>query len=279
MKRLFLTLLIIAAIAISACQKDISDTDDNTGGSKTEGKYLSKVVYTDSNLKFIDSFVFDAQNRCISLYETLMYPAVFPDPNVSFYDFHYHGTDTLPYKITDTSQGRQMNWFLQYDAQDRKVVDSIVYYYLDNETWVTHYTYSVNQVVATTDYFKQGGATRRETETFYYNHSNCTRLVGNYPGASRELAMTYDSGINPYSTLNIARSVLFGVHELGFNIGFEGLNKNTYTRRVDTYSDSLNNTASVTNFQYVLDAEGHPVSSTSTGNNGWARTEKFEYKK
>jgi hypothetical protein len=278
MKFVPLTLLIAVTI-FSACHKESTDPDPVPGQVV---KHLVKAYSSASNYAHIDSFAFDNQGRCVRILEKSYYlPGNPPDAFDFFYDFHYNGTDTLPYKITDTSRGKDMVWLIQYDAQQRKIVDSIIY---SNpaKTSVTRYIYKSNQIIANT--YQNLGANPPvfyRTDTFDYNGINCSRYSQTYDlvGVRTyfQYVITYDNAINPYSTLNIARSVVFGTTGLGaVGDGIPGINKNNPVSMV--YSSDDPSVGGVTTFQYVRDADGYPISSTMS-NNGAGGGEKFEYKK
>lgn len=280
MRQVFLGLWLASAVALFSCQKEISDTGSPV--PEPGGKFLSKVTRTLPDRTFIDSFEYDAQNRCTKYVE--LYYTVSQGPNnpyIYFYDFHYNGTQTLPYKITDTSQGREMIWLIEYDAQQRKIVDSIVYLTTD-EKQVSYYTYTANRIVANTVYSVSGVPVSFIKDTFDYDGNNCTRFAGVVQQQSTvfmwQYAMTYDTHINPFSKMNISNAVLFGANNI---LGdFTGLNKNNYL--TETYSSpDPTTTPRTTSYQYTYDADGYPLSSTFQDATDPSRfgSEKYEYKK
>lgn len=275
----FFALIAAAALLFSACQKDITGGEgDPDPVTKVEGKHLIKYTYSSPGFIRVDSFVYDGQNRCIRTYHAASATAAGAP---YFYDFHYNGSDTLPYKITDTSEGRDMIWLVQYDGQNKKIADSIVYTRSD-EKFVAYYTYSANRIVSRSAYSRAGSVQTVAVDTFDLSGNNCARYsaVANQQGNpfDWQYAMTYDTKINPYSTLNIARVVYFGANNIAFAT-FDGLNKNNYL----TLSYTTSNPgipAGTTNYQYVYDADGYPLTSafTNIANPAGSGTEKFEYK-
>jgi hypothetical protein len=274
MRSVIFGLGLITVLGLISCQKELDGTEDP---GQTQERFLTKVVYTELDATFVDSFEYDAQGRCTRLVILTYFSGMGFDPEPSFYDFYYNGADTLPFKITDTSQGREMIWLIQYDSQKRKIADSILYTVSGGKS-VSYYTYSPNAITATSTYSQAGMPGNPVQHIYNYDGSNCTKYSNSGSGGagSFELTMTYDNRINPISRLNIANAVLFGtVGTLG---DFEGLNRNNYLS-VTFASPTI--PGGTTNYQYVYDAEGYPLSATyiDQSNPSQAGSVKYEYKK
>ena len=278
MRSKFFGLALISVTALFSCQKELSRTNDPA--SQQENGLISKRTTEVPDWTFIDSFVYDSKNRCRRLYTNAILPG--PYLTIYFYDFHYIGDETLPYKITDTSEGRDMVWWIQYDNLNRKIVDSVDYFGMD-ERQVSYYDYSNNRIVANTSRYRSDTLLVKTRDTFDLDGNNCVRYLGYIddqgPDYWWQYTMTHDNKINPLSKLNIASSVLFGASwtELG---GFDALNKNNYITATFSSSNPSGPTG-VQNIQYVYDPDGYPISAT--GNNSadptWFVRIKYEYNK
>ena len=268
---------LVAAIGLLSCQKEITSGDPDEPAGSAE-RLLTKYSYSQSTQSWTDTFFFDPENRVTRINEIYIdSSSPSPSPYNWFWEMHYNGSDKLPNRITDTSQGRDMNWYILYDAQKRKTVDSIVY--LGGDRYVTYYTYQGNQVVAKM-FSTYGGnpTTITSIDTLVTDGSNWVGHAYVNPiaaGNNYHQTISYDNHPNPFSTLNIMPAAYFDV---AFNIGdFTQSGKNNATTL--TYIGAL--FGGVFRYQYVYDAEGYPVSSfffeeSDPAINGG---EKFVYKK
>jgi len=283
MKAKFLGLALITVLALLSCQKELSYTSDSDPVPEQKNGLLSKRITEVPDLTLIDSFEYDSKNRCTRLYSDGI---IGPGPYVVnyFYDFYYMGDEMQPYKITDTSQGRDMVWWIEYDGQKRKILDSVDYFGMD-DLQVTRYAYLGNRITASTTLYHADTVIGRSKDTFDLDGNNCIRYVGFGEGMGQvpdywwQYTMTHDNKINPLSKLNIAKSVLFGSSwtELG---DFDALNKNNYITATFSSTTSPGPSGTITN-QYVYDADGYPVSAS--GNNSadptWFVRIKYYYNK
>ena len=246
MRILLISLTLITAVIFLSCQKELTDPNGPTGTEQAR-KHLVKATYQQIGITLIDSFVYDNKERCTRYHETIL--GIGPDPYIYFYDFHYNGNDTLPYKITDTSEGRQMIWLVLYDTQNRKILDSLIFA-PTNEKIIAQYSYSSNRIISTVNYSRDGVLMSSGKDTFDLDGNNC---IAEASGNGRN-TFSYDNRINPLSTINIAKSVLFGATTI---LGdFRGLNKNNITGMTRAAL-----TPTQTNFQNSYDSDGYPVSS------------------
>lgn len=273
MKIVPLMLLLLAGSILVSCQKEISSetkTEEETQGDRL----LTRITYTEDDSRFIDSFEYDVQDRCtryVSIYYDLTNPN--PQPYIYFHEFYYNGNEMLPFKITDTSQGRGMSWLIHYDAQKRKTVDSFTHFG-SGDKQVVHYAYSTNRIIATTTYSLSGTISK---DTFDYDGNNVSRYGVGMENSGIKYTWhniaTYDTRINPVNKMNIATSVLFGANgTLGTP---NGLNKNNVL--TETYSNN-GAPAELVTYQYVYDADNYPLSATYVGP-GIQGTITFDYKK
>jgi len=276
-----LGLLPVAAFFIYSCEKELSRTNNS---SQTENNLLFKITQYTDDYTYIDSFLYDSQNRCRRLYKIGIDSFTGPTLNVgtSYYDFYYNGTETLPYKITGDDAGTGINWWILYDAQQRKILDSQIYVRPTGKR-IVKYSYSNNRIIANSDIWWQNEfAIIRDT--FDYDGNNCTKWRSYskdiYGQIWYDITLTYDNYTNPLSELNIFRAVLFGV---GGTLGdYKGLNRNNYTKIV--YSDPYIGTPEswrTTTYQYTYDSIGRPTLSTAHSliNPSFFWTTKFEYNK
>ena len=240
----FFTLAVFSAIILLSCQKELSDPNGTTT-TKEERKLLVKATYDQVGITLIDSFVYDNDNRCTRYLENIYDLSSGPDPYVYFYDFHYNGNDTLPYKITDTSEGRELIWLILYDAQHRKIADSILSFPLA-EKLVCYYSYSASRIIATNTYSRNGIVMGTGKDTFDIDGNNC---ISEATSTGRAL-YTYDNAINPFTTMNIDKAVWFGA--TGILGDFQGLNRNNLIKVTS---------GNTVNFQYTYDAGRYPITA------------------
>ncbi|HYF29872.1 MAG TPA: hypothetical protein VD993_02025 [Chitinophagaceae bacterium] len=280
MKTLVCWLGLIMAVGLYSCQKSVSGTDDPS--QPQQNKYLVKHTHNEPGMTFIDSFVYDAQNRVTRFHQTFYDSSNGPNPPpyLYYYDFYYHGADTLPYKVTDTSHGAGMIWLIEYDAQKRKTVDSIIFQG-SGEKQVSYYTYSSNRVTANTSFYSPGQPVVILKDTFDYEAGNCTKYTGYVAQGAAvfrwQYTITYDNRINPYSKMNIFNAIFFGGN--GTLGDFTRINQNNHLT-LTYFSPTIGGGPATSNFQYAYDAEGYPVSGTFFSASDPLRngTEQFVYK-
>ena len=247
-----------------------------------KNRLISKRITEVPDWSYIDSFEYDSQNRCTRLYTNSRLLSL-PDTSIYYYDFHYRGNETLPYKVTDSSHGADMLWLIEYDAQKRKIVDSIQYY-STNSRRVSYYSYSNNRITAITTHYQADTIVVKTRDTFDTDGNNCIRYVGYIDARGRipdywwEYSMTHDNKMNPISKLNIAKSPLFGGDWT--TVGdFNALNRNNYITAA--FNSSTSGPGGVQTFQYTYDADGDPVSANAKDNlnRSWFLRIKFYYNK
>ena len=270
----------LAVLGLFSCQKEISEANGNEPGGPTgKDRLLTKYVYSETTQTWADTFLFDAQNRVIRINEEYIDTRTPMPPYQWFWEMHYNGSDNLPYKVTDTSQGRDMNWYIVYDGQKRKIVDSVIYL-RSGDKYVTYYKYQGNQV--TSRMFSTYGTNSNlltSLDTLVTDGSNWIKysfVNPIAPGSSYIEQIAYDNHPNPFTTLNITPAVQFGTTFMLGNFTQSGNNNGK------TFSFSGGFTAAVFQYQYVYDADGYPVSSTYTeeSNPGVMHgSESFVYKK
>jgi hypothetical protein len=255
MRRSFFVLGLVA-LGLFACQKEINDTIDNNEPTGPD-RLLTKYIYSEDTQSWADTFLFDAQNRVIRINEEYRDSSVPAPPYYWFWEMHYNGNDNLPHRVTDTSQGRDMNWYILYDGQKRKTVDSIVYL-RSGAKYVTYYTYQGNKVVSKT-YSTYGANSNLLTslDTLVTDGSNWTTYT--YvnplaPGNDYTSQIVYDNNPNPFTTLNITPAIQFGTTFMIGNFMQSGKNNG----KTFTYTGMF---GAVFQYQYVYDADGYPVSS------------------
>lgn len=263
MKIVPLMLLLLAGTVFVSCQKEVSSSTEPEPPLENH-KLLTKIVTSQYFYSQIDSFEYDSQNRCKRYLQNFVDSSISPNPGpyTDFYDFHYNGNETVPFKITDTSQGRGMNWYIVYDAQKRKIADSMVF--SPNEKEVFNYTYQANRILSVNNQYVSGVLMMSIKDTFDLDGNNCTRQAGRIqsPGGDFWYQYTntsFDTHINPISKMNIGNAVKFGGYStLGDNLG---INKNncTGTSYVDSGGPSSAWTSTI---QYTYDSEGYPLTAT-----------------
>ena len=196
-------------------------------------------------------------------------------PLRDLYRFHYNGNEALPYKITDSSKGEDINCYVFYDSQKRVARDSIVYL-LSGKLQITRYAYSGNRLVANTTYTHSTG-TDLWVDTLESDGTNYIRRSSNIPYANfaYQIKTTYDNHPGAFSNLNIAPVLLDGVTQLGDY--YQRSRNNPVTAE---YSSATSPDKFFYTITYAYDADGYPVASTWTIPIGTQReTERFEYKK
>lgn len=267
-------LLFIAAVVLCSCQKEVESGDPVT--LPTGGKLISKHIHQIDDEVWTSSFTYDDQNRCTAINSTYIdssSPGMFPVPDL--YRFYYNGNDALPYKITDTSDGRDMNWYVFYDGQKRVTRDSIVYL-LSAKLYITRYAYSGNRLVANTSFTHSTG-TDTWIDTLESDGTNYLRRSSDYAYANffPQIKATYDNHPGAFSNLNVAQVMIDGVTQLGDFYQRSKNNPITAEYSTRTSPDKFFYTIA-----YAYDADGYPTSSTWTIAIGTAKeTERFEYKK
>lgn len=277
MKIVPLMLSLIAGSILVSCQKEVTASTEPEAPQENQ-RLLTKIIYSETGFSFIDSFEYDAQKRCTRYLENYIDSSAGPNPGpyIYFYQFHYNGTETVPYKITDTSQGRSMNWFILYDAQKRKTADSIVYNAQEKE--VIYYTYQANRIVASNNYYVSGVSVTSTKDTFDYDGNNCSRHSARIQQTGYDFWYQYsntsfDAHINPVNKMNIANAVMFGANgTLGDDLG---LNKNNYSTMSYTNSGPGGDWSST--YQYTYDSESYPLTATITVPNDPMRNMRIKY--
>jgi hypothetical protein len=173
-----------------SCQKEVNDFGaQGPQGVESNDRLLTKAVTQalgSYKFFFADSFEYDASNRCTRFLQMHWDSVFLPVPAIDIYTFSYHGNDTLPYKVTSDDNVQE---FFFYDAQGRKIGDSIVHPGYTGS--VSHFTYSANKIIAYQDI--------DFVDTFEMKGANCTRFARQLPGHWEQDSMTYDNQINPYS--------------------------------------------------------------------------------
>src|SRR5215213_7581638 len=127
MKYIQFTLLSLCVI-FASCQKEVDATLNETEDPK---KLVSRVIETDPGVPgeaWVLEFKYDAQQRCTTLVEktidsTSGTPVVTEEAN---YTFHYNGNESRPNKITYDAFGMSVTWFPKFDAQGKKIQDSVL---------------------------------------------------------------------------------------------------------------------------------------------------------
>jgi hypothetical protein len=259
MRTALIVFAFVGSVALLSCQKEVTEQEPNTPAG-TE-KLLTKYVYSEPGDSYIETFIYDQQNRCVRMNQEYIDSAA-GVPYRLFTEFHYIGNDNLPYKVTDTSEGRDMNSYLFYDAQNRRTIDSVIFL-RGNPGWVTRYNYSGNRVVATTIYANTP-ATGPIIDTLESDGANWTRYSYKNQGISQlnfQTKVTYDNHPSAFSTVNISKALI-----LGFTLfsDFTQSSKNNpqTIQYFSNYTPILNYGYGYT---YVYDADGYPVSSTLVG--------------
>ncbi len=247
-----------------------------------KNKLISKRITEVPDWVYIDSFEYDSQNRCTRLYTNARLLSL-PDTSINFYDFHYIGNETLPYKVTYSTQGTDLVWWIEYDSQRRKIIDSIKFFGIDDKS-VTYYSYSPNQITASTTHYRADTILVKTRDTFDLDGKNCVRNLAYYDHRGRipdywwQYTMTHDNKPNPISKLNIARSIMFRPDWSAVG-DFTGLNSNNYITAA--FSSSTTGAAGVRTFQYTYDSDGDPVTASAKDNlnRSWFQRMKFYYNK
>lgn len=256
------TLLSLCVIVFASCQKGVDATLPGTSGDK---KYVSRVIETDPGTPgeaWMLEFKYDAQQRCTTLVEktvdsTSGTPVVTDEAT---YTFHYNGNDSRPFKITYDAFGMIVAWFVKFDAQGKKLQDSVSDV-SSGYTEIVNYTYNGNNVIAhyQVDVF---GTSLSFLDTVYHDGNNITKqrsaeysqgsLFGWY-----EMTFTYDNHPNPFHQLNINTAFFASSSYLAIGT-FIGLNKNNVVS--ETYRDLQSATGpEVTQYQYTYDGDGYPT--------------------
>jgi hypothetical protein len=216
MKRILtlLTLVSILTYTLISCNKDSTSNNSNT--TANDSIYLDKVYnlsYSGSGLdtQYIYTCNYDNAHRLTSLIST---PVA---NNVNGY-FYYNGNDTLPFKseYIDEHVGIDTGTVYHfYDANQVKTKDSMITSLQSGSSYYTevvNYTYSpgemFGEIILTT-----ASATiyLRDTAILDANGNiiNSKDYVFDGTGyvLNRTSDFTYDSNINPFSKLNIFKSM------------------------------------------------------------------------
>jgi YD repeat-containing protein len=279
MKYIQFTLLTLCVI-FASCQKEVDPSMNETEDPK---KLVSRVIETDPGVPgeaWMLEFKYDAQQRCTTLVEktidsTSGTPVVTEEAN---YTFHYNGTESRPNKITYDAFGTVVTWFPKFDAQGKKIQDSV----LDAGSGykeIVNYTYNNNKIIA--EYkVEVFGQSLSFLDTVYHDGNNMTKqisaehsqgsLLGWY-----EMMYTYDNHPNPLGQTNISTSFFASSSYLAIGT-FIGLNKNNVLS--ESYRDLLSSTGpEVTQYQYTYDGDGYPALFRYT-DGSYTGTIRYEYK-
>ena len=268
-------IVLIAAVFLWSCQKDITGGEPGSGPTGG-GKLIAKHTHQIDQEVWIDSFSYDQQNRCTEMkWIYIDSSAPGSSPQEDFFRFHYNGNDALPFKISDTNKGRNLNWYLFYDGQKRVSRDSIVNA-VNGDLTITRYAYSGNRLVANTS-FRHSTGTDTWIDTLESDGTNYLRRSSDYAYANffPQIIATYDNQPGAFTNLNITPLFIGGVTQLGDF--YQRSRNNPITAE---YSTRTSSNKFFYTIAYTYGPDGYPVASTWTIAGGLQReTEKFEYKK
>lgn len=273
-------MLVIAAVVFASCQKEV-DPAIPDGKEESVKKYLSKFIQYETAFPGKASlllFEYDARKRCTKLTEQFVdtVGGVAQVTDESNYYFHYNGADTKPFKVTDQPAGGDMTWYFKYDAQGRKISDSVTD--ASGYVEVVHYTYGTNNIFAEfhIDIF---GISMSYKDTAEFTGENITRHTSaEYHGGNLislyEEKYTFDDKPNPFNQLNIA-STFFASAYVEFGT-FLGLNKNNF---LTVSQKNLVSPPDVWNgiYKYRYDADGYPTIIDFTEGPGPTLAGNFRY--
>lgn len=263
MKRVPVLLLVITAVIFASCQKEV-DPSIPGGRGESVKKYLAKFVQYETAFPGEASlilFEYDAQKRVTKLTEQFVdtVGGVAQVTDQSTYYFHYNGAETKPFKVTDLPAGGDLTWYFKYDAQGRKLMDSVTEG--PGHIEVVRYSYGSNKIFAefaidvlgTSLIYKDtaeftGENILRHTSAHYQNGIITSLYEEKY---------TFDDKPNPFNQLNIATSFFASAYvEFGT---FLGLNKNNF---LTVSQKDLVSPPDIWNgiYRYKYDADGYPTS-------------------
>jgi hypothetical protein len=261
MKRLLTLLLVTTAIFFASCQKEV-DPSIPRGREESVKKYLTRFVQYETAFPGQASlllFEYDALKRVTKLTEQFVdtVAGVAQVTDETNYYFHYNGNETRPFKVTDLATGAALTWYLKYDAQGRKITDSVTE---AGHTEVVHYSYGSNKIHAQF-LIDVMGMTVSYKDTAEFTGDNVTRHTSaqrqnNSLISLYEEKYTFDDKPNPFNQLNIASSFFASAYvEFGT---FLGLNKNNF---LTVTQKDLVSPSDVWNgmYRYKYDADGYPT--------------------
>lgn len=279
MKYIKFTLLSLCVI-FASCQKEVDPTMNEPEDPK---KYVSRVIESDTGIPgeaWVLEFKYDGQQRCTTLVEKTIdssggVPVVTEEAS---YTFHYNANESRPNKITYDAFGFAVAWYPKFDAQGKKIQDSVLDVsagYME----VVNYTYSGNKIIAhyMVDVF---GTSLSFLDTVYHDGNNITKqLSAEYSQGSLtslyEMLYTYDNHPNPLNQVNISTSFFASSSYLAFGT-FIGLNKNNVLS--ESYRDVMSGSGpEITQYQYTYDGDGYPALFRYS-NGSFSGTIRYEYK-
>ena len=153
----FFCLITALSLSITSCQKEYSVNNEIAAIATTavnDSNYLDKIVSVDSTGARVDSVMYKYDNlkRLISI----------KDSTNSFYSktlFSYVGTDTLPFKLTDTTYSSGVSSganiivkYFFYNANGKRIKDSSFRSFISgaDRNRVSYYMYSANKIYGIT---------------------------------------------------------------------------------------------------------------------------------
>lgn len=226
------TLLAVAVIimfAFSACQKEYDPGPDPNPivlPSNNDSIYLDQIyllydVGAGLDTQDISRLVYDSRKRVVAVINSTLNTPLETDSILYF----YNGTDTVPWKMEErvfldpTGYEYKIDYFF-YDAQDRKLKDSSIYYYLpaggtvSNYTRVFRYSYGTNRTYGEVWQQNSLGTAMelayKDTAIMNINgdivvSKRYTLTGGNYV-LNTTSSFTYDNHPSPYSKLSMLRA-------------------------------------------------------------------------
>jgi hypothetical protein len=270
MKTKYFSLLLVSALFLFACQKEVSqDTTSPTSPTDNDSTVLSKLIVLDTLGSSVDTmnvttFEYDNLNRLAKTI-TINYSNNAPDLTSDYFRtfYSYNGADTLANKITYLNFERAINdtysiiHFFTRNASQTVTRDSSIRFSLspnggDTSTTILNFTFYPDSIIEKLTSYTSNSNGNRFSRTFRHEQTktngNIVREIRsifngtNYFEVSR-LNYTFDTKLNPF--------IIFSVN----------------------YPTALTNNV----LEFYYPQKNNPLETVYTSNSGLSETEKYIY--
>ncbi len=292
--KVFYALNLITIVFIFSCQKEYLPDDIVVISpmAGTDSNFLYKIYYLEDNgdSTDVETYFYDLSKRLVYIKDSVL------DGSSSGYyytNYYYHGTDSVPYKYVEVDNRfvfDSTNAYFFYDAQGRKIRDSISKYFTlgsglnDSSVQVTQYQYGPGKIYGDTKtiYLLSSPLFNTEftkdTATIDLNGNRISSIKqGSSQGLNGTSNYTYDVKKNPFYKLNIMKTFPVFSPDDKWGIGTNNMQSSD-----EPYNDSGNPLERIkNNFSYQYNSSGYPISlrlTTTTDAGIYNQRVKFLYK-
>lgn len=263
-----------------SCKKETNSTETPNTTTPADSSYLSVIYDIFQNGAIVDTvasmtYFYDANKRVSKLKDSVWNPTIDYKTETTIY--FYHGTDTLPYRSTQTTvwvaarPDEIINSFYFYNAAGLRVKDSVIapsYHYVALQQYqpdkiISSRVDSFFSPPAYNFFYKEN---RKDTATLDANGNVISNISRHGTTEIYRSTVTYDNHPTPSAKLSNAKTL--ALFPTGETLFMEMSQKNNRLKIVETYT--LNNQPPITNYEddltgkYIYKTNGYPSKITVT---------------